>query len=433
MPDLHLNKLGPEKLLTLLSGSFVIRITYTLVGFINSVLLARLLGADSYGVYVFVLSIVALLSVPTQFGLPILMVKEFAALQATKKWGQMRGLALRSHQFVAILATLTCGCAAIWLGMKPNYFSPEKQQALWLGLLLVPILSFGALRDAMLRGLRHVILGQLAESIFRPVLLMLGLLVALSLTTTQSAASVLVLYCACSLLAFVAGWAIFRGFRPETLATATPKFDNAIWLAASIPIALTAGMQVLNAQLSILFLGFYGSDEDVAYFRVAALGAGFVAIFLQVSHSVVSSYFSRLYAQKNIKGIQALLDQANRIIVIATVPLVIAIIALGPWLLTNFYGHAFGTAYTALLLLTAGQAVNALLGTASLLLNMTGHQNELVKAMSLALPTNIILHFLLLPNFGVLGAAFASMLAMMVFNIFLWLKLRKNLGVKYFF
>ncbi len=48
---------------------------------------------------------------------------------------------------------------------------------MWLGLMLVPVMSFGALRDAMLRGLRKVLLGQLSQQLFRPALLLVLLLI----------------------------------------------------------------------------------------------------------------------------------------------------------------------------------------------------------------------------------------------------------------
>ena len=433
MTDSAAETLNLNRLLKLFSGSFLIRISYYVLGFINSVLLARFLGADGYGVYVFVLSIVALLSVPTQFGMPILVMREFSALQAREKWGYMKGLALRSHQFVAVVAALGCLGAAGWLWLNPSQYSSAKQSALLLGLLLVPILSLGALRDAMLGGLRHIILAQLPESIIRPALLMAGLLLALLVAPVPASAEyVVAYYVVCSLVAFVAGWWLFNSRKPQAVVSARAAFDTRRWFSAAFPIGLTAGMQVLNMQLSIVFLEFYSSDAEIAFYRVATLLAGFVVIILQVSNTVVSPYVSRLYAQGDMRGIEALVGKTNKLIILATLPLVVGIAVASPWLLVTFYGADFSAAYTPLLLLTAGQAVNAALGTVALLLNMTGHQNDVTKSMVIALTVNILLHIVLLPRFGLEGAAFSSMIMLVTWNILLWIRVKQRLGIKYY-
>ncbi len=422
-----------NSLLRLFSGSFLIRITYYFLGFVNSVLLARFLGVEDYGVYVFVLSIVALLSVPTQFGMPMLVMREFSALQAKQKWAYMRGLAIRSHQFVAVVATIACLGAASWLWLNPNVYSAGKQQALLLGLLLVPVLSLGALRDAMLGGLRHIILAQLPESFIRPFLLMTGLLLAMFLVpVTPSADNVIIFYVVCSLVAFFTGWLLFNSRKPTALTSVTAAFSTRAWFSAAFPIGLTAGMQVLNMQLSIVFLEFYSSDADVALYRIATLGASFVVIVLQVSNTVVSPYVSRLYAQGDMHGIEALVSKSNKLIMCATLPLVLAIVIASPWMLATFYGADFSSAYLPLLFLTAGQAINALLGTVALLLNMTGHQSDVTKAMTIALALNIVLHSILLPRFGLEGAAFSSMIMLVTWNLILWFRVKQRLGIKYY-
>ncbi|MCB1704384.1 MAG: polysaccharide biosynthesis C-terminal domain-containing protein [Halioglobus sp.] len=429
-PDRVLQRSG---LLRLFSGSFLIRITYYVFGFVNSVLLARFLGAESYGVYVYVLSIVALLSVPTQFGMPMLVMREFSALQAKAQWAYMKGLALRSHQFVAVVATVVCLSAALWLWLNPAGYAPEKRQALLLGLLLVPLLSLGALRDAMLGGLRHIILAQLPESVIRPLLLMLGLLVAMFLLPVNASAdNVIVYYAGCSLVAFLSGWALFRRRTPDGLASAAAAFATQKWFAAALPIGLTAGMQVLNMQLSIVLLEFYSSDAEIAFYRVATLGASFVVIILQVSNTVVSPYISRLHAQQDMRGIETLVGRSNKLVILATIPLVLGIVIAGPWLLATFYGAEFGAAYLPLLLLTAGQAVNALLGTVGALLNMTGHQRDITQATSVALALNIALHLLLLPRFGLEGAAFSSMTMLVTWNLILWFRVKQRLRIRYY-
>ncbi len=73
-------------------GSLALKLASTALGFILVILLARSLGPEGYGVYAFVFAIVSLLAIPTQLGLPQLVVRETAKAQAAERWGLMRGL-----------------------------------------------------------------------------------------------------------------------------------------------------------------------------------------------------------------------------------------------------------------------------------------------------------------------------------------------------
>lgn len=421
-----------NKLIKVFSGSFIIRIVYTLLGFINSVLLARLLGAEEYGVYIFALSIVALLSIPTQFGMPMLVVREFAAFHAKKQWGFMKGLALRSHQFVLVVSLIICSCAALWLWINPSNYSNNKQQVLMISLLLIPILSLGALRDAMLRGLRHVILAQIPESFIRPLLLMLGLLIALfAMQSKASVSHVMGFYIFCSIVAFIIGWLLFNRRKPKELESATVDFNSKAWFLAAFPIGLTSAMQVLSGELSVLYLGILSLDRDIAFFRIAILVSGIIMIFMQITDSIVAPYFSRLYQQRRYIEIEKLIKKVCMISAVLTIPVFIFFIIIGEWLLVRFYGVSYKAAYYPLVILSFGQLINAIIGPVALLLVMTGQQKLVTWNTLLSLLVNILLHVFLVPKYGVIGAAVASAISIILWNVLLWVQVKMKLPMKY--
>ena len=99
------------------------------------------------------------------------------------------------------------------------------------------------------------------------------------------------------------------------------------------------------------------------------------------------------------------------------------------WLLATLFGHEFGRAYWPLLLLAVGQLVNAWFGPTGMLLNMTGHEREVTRAVTVAAGMNVVLNLLLIPPFGVVGAAIATSASLVFWNIWLWLVARWRLGV----
>ena len=64
------------------AGSLAIKLGSVGLSFAVAVQLARVLGPDGYGVYALVFAIVTVLTVPTQLGVPQLVIRETARAQA---------------------------------------------------------------------------------------------------------------------------------------------------------------------------------------------------------------------------------------------------------------------------------------------------------------------------------------------------------------
>src|SRR5660397_112923 len=128
-------------------------------------------GADGYGIYAYAMALVGLMQVPVQLGLPNLLVREVAAYREKGEWGLLRGLLARVNQGVASLAVLAGlgAFGATWVYAEVRG-EPTWLPAFWVALFLIPLGSLSALSQATLRGLRHVILGQIPEFLARPAL-----------------------------------------------------------------------------------------------------------------------------------------------------------------------------------------------------------------------------------------------------------------------
>ena len=155
------------------------------LGFLVSVLLARMLGASGYGAYSLVVAIFSILSIFTQVGIPKLTMRETARALENEEWQRMRSLWRWAVLRIALLS-VSVSFFVIGIGfLAPVAWLSEHRRLLALGALIVPLASLGALRGAILRGLGHVILGQLPEAGLRNLLL-LTLLVGISFTIIPS-------------------------------------------------------------------------------------------------------------------------------------------------------------------------------------------------------------------------------------------------------
>jgi O-antigen/teichoic acid export membrane protein len=96
--------------------------------------------------------------------------------------------------------------------------------------------------------------------------------------------------------------------------------------------------------------------------------------------------------------------------------------------LNVLYGPAYVPGATALILLTVGQTINAGTGPTGPFLNMTGHHLVWLRLSGLALLTNVILCLLLVPRWGMEGAAASTGLSLTVLSLTSLAVVRRILG-----
>ena len=157
-------------------GSFALRAVNALAAASLTILMARGLGPSGYGVYTYALALVMLLNVPTQGGLPILVVRETAAALAHMQIDRVYRL-WRWATAITLGLALTVALVGITVGwLFRAHFEPVAWNSFLLALLLVPLIVLGNLCGAALRGVHRVLLGQWPEYLLRPALLLLAIL-----------------------------------------------------------------------------------------------------------------------------------------------------------------------------------------------------------------------------------------------------------------
>jgi O-antigen/teichoic acid export membrane protein len=111
------------------------------------------------------------------------------------------------------------------------------------------------------------------------------------------------------------------------------------------------------------------------------------------------------------------------------IPLFLGIMFFGKFLLSIF-GEGFEHSLSVLRILCFGQIINALCGPVMYLLNMTGNEKKARNTMIYAAIINISANILLIPIFGLKGAAWATSITMILWNIWALLIGYKQTGIR---
>ncbi len=202
-------------------------------------------------------------------------------------------------------------------------------------------------------------------------------------------------------------------------------------LELSTPMLVTASMNFIVSQVGILILGIYRPSSEVGYYSIAVKLAMLTTFVLQAINSMAAPKFSELFHTGNVDELFRVAKKSTKLIFWSTSPILAGLIVFGPFALSLF-GNEFTDAYIPLLILLAGQFVNSVSGSTGYFMSMTGHQVKFRNIICVSSAINLCLSFVLIPAYGLIGAALSAATCLIFWNawilLFIKLKYGKSIG-----
>lgn len=396
------------------------------------VLLVRLLGAETYGQYAFLVALALTLTAPAGAAVHAAATRYAVVYAEQGQWSLLRGFGQR-----LIAWTLLYGAGAAFvvfaLGMLgvgvPNMADTVASVVLLaLFVVLLPLLR---LASGLLRGRHRVLLAQVGDILLRPagqVLVLALLTVGLGSAAIGLDAALLSLLIA-TLAALVFSLVVLQRQIPPEVRAAPPRTENRQWLRSLFPISVTGGLLVVNAQVDTLMVGALASDAETGLYKIAAQASTLTAFALQAFTPVYAPLVARLNVRRDYTEIQRTVARASLAILLITLLPAALLMAMGDRLLVIAFGPEFAGAHLALAILCVGQLINAGCGFTGVILEMTGRERDATLGVAMGLLTNVLLNAALIPSFGIVGAAVATASGLVVWNLMLVWAIHRRLGI----
>ncbi|MCG7854039.1 MAG: flippase [Methanosarcinaceae archaeon] len=412
------------------AGSFVIQMGFAGLAFFNSILLARLLGAGGYGAFANAMAWISLLVIAASFGFGTLLVRDVAIYRSRREWAAFKGLLRFSDCFaLALSATLSIIVFAVAGCVFPETDKEAMRLSLWVAAPLVPLFALSSLRESAARGLEHVFRALLPGMIFRPGLLLTGIVaIYLFWPDLLSAPAAMAVNVCTAAIALVAGEFWLRRLLPSEVKRIQPKYYCKSWLKAAFLMLIYSGMQTILGQADIVMLGAMRSPGDVGLYAASSRLAFLLVYVMMASEIILAPIIARFYGKEEKERLQKILTRAVRIAFLSVLPFGLILIFAGGNILLLF-GHEFMAAKTALLILAVGRLADVAAGSGALLLGMTGYERTVAIIFSGAALENVILNALLIPKYGIEGAAFALVISLVGAKLLLSMFAVKNAGL----
>ena len=412
------------------TGTFGLKILLVGLSFITSIVLARLLSVDGYGIYAYVLAWVSVLQIPSSLGLQSILVRDVMAYQSNSEPALVRGLLRWSNRLAlwVSIAIALASAAVAWLVVDDH--SSMEMWAFIVALTSLPLLSLTALRQGAMRGFNYVVLGQLPENLIQPAILLLLLLCSyFAFDGDVSPLFAIGLRVFAIGVSFVVGAVLLGRVLPASTKIVDPKYDARQWTKSVFPFLLISCTHVINNRTDSLMLGSIEGAASVGIYLVASKGAELTSFILVAINRSIGPAIAKLHATDNLDQLQALVTKSTRTSFAVSLPVSLGLILFGRWFLWLF-GTDFLAGYSALVILTVGQLINTASGSVGLMLDMTGHEKISATGIGISALLNIALNFVLIPRYGIEGAAIATASSYIFWNVFLVIQARRIVGIR---
>lgn len=415
------------------AGSIAMRVAYTGLAFLVTVLLARLLDAGELGRYFEIIAWVLLIGSAVQTGWAPFLVREVAALREHNKCAELVGISWLALRLVAAGAIVAALLMILVAHLTDT--DPKSLRLVWLGALIIPFLSTSSMRQAITLGMGRPFLGQVCDYLVRPgvqvaglVLWWLGLLGGASAALTAVA-----IFLAAVLASAALAYVLERRATAEVRKTAERKVPRrSEWLDPLTRIALMAWSSALNLQIGTLVLANVAADSEVATFRIAQQLSLLMASGLMAVGTLYAADLSRSFARDDPSWTQRLATKGALVAVATALPLAGAYILFGAPIIALLFGAQYSGAYEPLIVMTLGQLANAAFGLAAATAVAARSETAALRAYILSAVLNTLLCAILAPRLGAVGAAIGSAASLIGWNLLLYLHLRRRFGVRTF-
>lgn len=220
-----------------------------------------------------------------------------------------------------------------------------------------------------------------------------------------------------ALVAIAYIYLIFKKFIPSLHCDTTEKHVKKELFTIGWPLFLAGFFYLFIESTDKILIGIYMTTSDVGIYSAIYIIAS-LALYIMVSFQYIFlPTVAEFYGKKDFMGIKKILCSISKWVFLLTLPIILYIAFFSKNTIFLFYGSAYTTGSIALIILLFGIAMNGLTGmTGEVLVGIRKTKLNLLTEIFGAI-TNVGLNILLIPKFGILGAAIGTSISISVRNL----------------
>jgi O-antigen/teichoic acid export membrane protein len=409
-------------------NAFAIRVASAGLAYVTQVLLARWIGTFDYGIFVGVWTWVLILGGLSSLGLNIALMRFVPEYTEKDRLSLLRGLLQQSR---LVTVSVSTGVAVVALGLLwlfGAHLDRHYVLPLMLGMLCLPPYTLTDMHDGLGRAKTWINIALVPPYILRPLLILVFMAIAKAAGLPLTAVMALTCAIASTWLTAVLQAIVIERRLGEDVPRGPRQYQPGTWIAAAAPIWFISAAELAMQNTDVLFLQFFLSPDAVGVYFAALKTISLIAFVGYAVGSAVSSRLSALHARDDRPALIATIHDAVNWTFWPSLAGAALLLLAGRSLLSLF-GPEFQSGYPAMVILVVGLLIRASVGPAEFMLRMLGAQTQCAYVLGGTALLNVLLNLILVPAYGILGAATATSLTLISATIAFALVGRRVLNI----
>ncbi|NJE12853.1 flippase [Thermococcus sp. LS2] len=410
---------------------FVGTVISMILHFLIRIIIARYYSTSEYGIFSLTLTVLNVSLLISTLGLQHALPREIAFYKQKRQLSRVKEIITAALTLGIIWSVLITVILIFSSDSIAQIFHEERLNfTLKLGSFALPFFTLTWIIVSISRGFEKVDEQFYFQNIIYPLIFLF--LIIISLFFKFSLAAMLVSYAIAHVitsltLAFRASKRNILYFNLSYLNKETGK----ALFRFSIPLMLTGILNFVMNWTDTLMLGYYKSSEIVGLYNVASPLAKLILIFLNSVAFLYAPVATSLYS-KGKEELERTYQLLTKWIFIITLPIFVIMFLFSETIVAFFFGTKYLPASYALRILSLGFMFRVVLGSndVSLIIIREARLNMIGDVLGTIL--NIILNGILIPIFGITGAAIATAFSYSIASIFRSICLYKKAKVQPF-
>jgi O-antigen/teichoic acid export membrane protein len=383
----------------------------------SQLLIARLIGAETYGVYAYVIAWMTILAYLSALGFDIALLRFVSVYQTTGAWSLVRGVIQYAERRVLAVSILVMLAGALVIVIWSRQLSPEFRNTFLVGFVLVPVWALLWIRCSIVRAFGGVALALMPDKMVRDgLLLVLVVLASQTLGRQVDAPLVMMATLVGSITALGLASAAMRRLRPGVSTNAPPEYAATTWRRTAVPLVIIGAAEALLNRTGVVLLGWFGETREAGIYSLAFNISFLVVLPRAAINTLFAPTISSLFTRKDRVTLQALVTQAASWTLCAAGCIALALAVLAEPILT-WFGEDFANGVPALRILLLGQVIVASYGSQLSVMTMTEHERGAAALLILSAAVNVVASIFFISILGLTGAAIATTIALIVWNV----------------
>jgi len=389
---------------------------------LSSILTAKILGTSYFGLYSLGWAVVGIGSVLAGLGLTDIPSKFIPEYIHRKDKGGLKGFLaflFKIQLFSGIVTALLIILASNFISVR---IYKEPGLALFLILLsgLIPFQKMREIFSGVFKGFKKLTYSIYLNCFFEPAYRFLFIICVFIVgghikgvfASLYSGAILTLIF-----LSIIYRRKIYVIFFSEQTkhVPCVPCKKNEI-IGYSLPLLGVSLVSYFTGKTDILMIGYFLTPDKVGIYNIAFKLSLVVALSLLSLNMILSPLVSEMHIKKDMKKLEASYKSFTRIALYVSVFVLSSFILISKPLL-SFINRDFVSGFYPLIMLSIGQLINVSTGPGGIILIMTKYPRLNFYNSAGLLAANIILNLLLIPRYGMLGAAAATSISIAFLNL----------------